>query len=48
MVDEKLAAMEGFPEEIALRLKHLILSHHGSMNSVRPRSRLFWRLSRCT
>jgi 3'-5' exoribonuclease len=29
MVDEKLAAMAGFPEEIGLRLKHLILSHHG-------------------
>ena len=29
MVDEKLAALSGFPEELALRLKHLILSHHG-------------------
>jgi 3'-5' exoribonuclease len=29
MVDEKLAAMAGFPEEIGVRLKHLILSHHG-------------------
>jgi 3'-5' exoribonuclease len=29
MVDEKIAAIAGFPEEIGLRLKHLILSHHG-------------------
>jgi 3'-5' exoribonuclease len=29
MVDEKLSLLPGFPEEISLRLKHLILSHHG-------------------
>jgi 3'-5' exoribonuclease len=29
MVDEKLASLAGFPEEIGVRLKHLILSHHG-------------------
>jgi 3'-5' exoribonuclease len=29
MVDEKLASLPGFPEEIGFRLKHLILSHHG-------------------
>jgi len=29
MVDEKLAGLKGFPEEIGFRLKHLILSHHG-------------------
>jgi 3'-5' exoribonuclease len=29
MVDEKLAGFKNFPEEIAVRLKHLILSHHG-------------------
>ena len=29
MVDEKLAGLKDFPEEIAIRLKHLILSHHG-------------------
>jgi 3'-5' exoribonuclease len=29
MVDEKLAGLKGFPQETALRLKHLISSHHG-------------------
>ncbi len=29
MVEEKIAAVDGFPEETALLLKHLILSHHG-------------------
>jgi 3'-5' exoribonuclease len=29
MVDEKLAGLKGFPRETALRLKHLISSHHG-------------------
>lgn len=30
MVDERLATIKGFPPELASRLKHLILSHHGS------------------
>jgi 3'-5' exoribonuclease len=29
MVDEKLASLPGFSEEIGFRLKHMILSHHG-------------------
>jgi 3'-5' exoribonuclease len=29
LVDEKLAGLKDFPDEIAIRLKHLILSHHG-------------------
>jgi len=29
MLDEKIRAIEGFPRETALVLKHLILSHHG-------------------
>lgn len=29
MLEEKLALLAGFPEDIAFRLKHLILSHHG-------------------
>lgn len=41
MVDEKLAAMEGFPEEIALRLKHLILSHHGEYEFGSPKKPAF-------
>jgi len=41
MVDEKLAAMEAFPEEIALRLKHLILSHHGEYEFGSPKKPAF-------
>jgi 3'-5' exoribonuclease len=41
MVDEKLAAMEDFPEEIALRLKHLILSHHGEYEFGSPKKPAF-------
>jgi 3'-5' exoribonuclease len=37
MVDEKLAAMKKFPEETALRLKHLILSHHGEYEFGSPK-----------
>ena len=29
MMEEKLGSMEDFPEDTAVRLKHLILSHHG-------------------
>lgn len=29
MVSERIAAIEGFPEELAMLVKHLILSHHG-------------------
>jgi len=29
MIDEKLEKVEGFPEEKALLLKHMIVSHHG-------------------
>lgn len=29
MLDEKLAGFKGFPRTLALRLRHLILSHHG-------------------
>jgi 3'-5' exoribonuclease len=28
MLDEKLAGLKNLPEEIAVPLKHLILSHH--------------------
>ncbi|MGE5842002.1 MAG: 3'-5' exoribonuclease YhaM family protein, partial [Deltaproteobacteria bacterium] len=41
MVDEKLAAMESFPEEIGLRLKHLILSHHGEYEFGSPKKPAF-------
>jgi len=41
MVDEKLAAMKDFPEEISLRLKHLILSHHGEYEFGSPKQPAF-------
>ena len=41
MVDEKLATMKDFPEEIALRLKHLILSHHGEYEFGSPKKPAF-------
>ncbi|RJR29033.1 MAG: HD domain-containing protein [Desulfobacteraceae bacterium] len=37
MVDEKLGAMKSFPSELALRLKHLILSHHGEYEFGSPK-----------
>jgi 3'-5' exoribonuclease len=37
MLEEKLAAMKKFPEETALRLKHLILSHHGEYDFGSPK-----------
>jgi 3'-5' exoribonuclease len=36
MLDRRLAEIDGFPEEIALRLKHMILSHHGSLEHGSP------------
>jgi len=41
MLDEKLAAMKDFPGEIALRLKHLILSHHGEYEFGSPKKPAF-------
>ena len=41
MVDEKLAAMKDFPGDIALRLKHLILSHHGEYEFGSPKKPAF-------
>lgn len=37
MVDEKLADLKDFPRELALRLKHLILSHHGQYEFGSPK-----------
>lgn len=36
MVEKKLAAIPDFPQEQALLLKHLIVSHHGSMEFGSP------------
>jgi len=37
LVDEKLQDLKDFPEELALRLKHLILSHHGQFEFGSPK-----------
>ena len=37
MVDEKLGAIKGFPKNLSLRLKHLILSHHGQYEFGSPK-----------
>jgi 3'-5' exoribonuclease len=39
MLEEKLATLRGFPEELANRLRHMIVSHHGNLefgSPVRP------------
>jgi 3'-5' exoribonuclease len=35
-LDDYLRGMEGFPEELGLRLKHMILSHHGTLENGSP------------
>ncbi len=37
MVDRKLGELKAFPQELALRLKHLILSHHGQYEFGSPK-----------
>jgi 3'-5' exoribonuclease len=37
MVDEKLRTIKGFSSELAMRLKHLILSHHGQYEFGSPK-----------
>ena len=37
MVEEKISGIRGFPTETALRLKHLILSHHGEYDFGSPK-----------
>jgi len=36
MLERHLAQMEAFPAELALRLKHMLLSHHGSLEHGSP------------
>jgi len=36
MIEEKIQRVENFPEELALLLKHLIVSHHGSREFGSP------------
>jgi len=37
MFEEKLQTMKGFPEDLALLLRHLILSHHGQFDFGSPK-----------
>ena len=37
LMDEKLMGLKDFPRELALRLKHLILSHHGQFEFGSPK-----------
>ncbi len=37
MLDEKLAGMRRFPGDLAMRLRHLILSHHGELAFGSPK-----------
>lgn len=36
MLEEKTKSIEGFPEELALKLRHMLLSHHGEKGDVKP------------
>jgi 3'-5' exoribonuclease len=35
-INEYLRGLEGFPEDVMVKLKHMILSHHGSMENGSP------------
>jgi len=37
MVDEKTTLIEGFPRQLALELRHIILSHHGNLEFGSPK-----------
>ncbi len=37
MVDRKIAAIPDFPEAMAMELRHLILSHHGTLEYGSPK-----------
>ncbi len=37
MLEEKLAGIKGFPPDLAMRLKHLLLSHHGELEFGSPK-----------
>lgn len=36
MLNEKISAIENFPEELALKMKHILLSHHGELEFGSP------------
>lgn len=37
MIRERIASMPGFPEELAMRLRHAVLSHHGELEWGSPK-----------
>jgi len=37
MIRERIAGLAGFPEELALRLRHAVLSHHGELEWGSPK-----------
>lgn len=37
LVDEKISSIENFPEQLALELKHILLSHHGVLEYGSPK-----------
>jgi 3'-5' exoribonuclease len=37
MIDRRIAAIEGFPESLALELKHIVLAHHGELDFGSPK-----------
>ena len=37
MLDRKIAAIEGFPADLALELKHIVLAHHGELDFGSPK-----------
>ncbi len=36
MITEKISGIEGFPRELEMRLRHTVLSHHGSLEQGSP------------
>jgi len=37
MIDRMIAAIDGFPKELALELKHVVLAHHGELDFGSPK-----------
>ncbi len=37
MVDKKVSSIENFPKQLAMKLRHIILSHHGEMEFGSPK-----------
>ena len=36
MLSRKISSVEGFPQDLAIQLKHIILSHHGEYEQQSP------------